>query len=92
MKYKKRTSNFLKMTIHISLRNFRFLSKIMIFDISQSTVFNLFNKTFFHCDVVHVDLSSTIIIFFEYLQNTDMIVSNFFDIFDKIKMKFNVIV
>ena len=92
MKYKNRTLSFLKSAIHMSFKNFRFLSKIMIFDNFQFAIFNLFNKKFFHYNVVHVDLSNMIIIFLKYLQNIDIIISNFFDVFDKIKIKVNVIV
>ena len=64
----------------------------MIFDIFQLTMFNLSNKIFFYCDVNQMILSNTIMIFFEYSQNIDIIVLNFFDVFDKIKITFNVIV
>ena len=84
---KKHTSKKRNISIQKSNMNFRSRSKIIVFDTFQSTIFNRFNKFFFHWIVDQIIFFMTTIFRLLNLHVTNMTTSKSSRNLNKIKMK-----
>lgn len=84
--------NLLKMKFQNLNRNFLFLFEMIIFQYFQFEISNRFNNAIVYCSTLKVILSINMMIFFVNLFVIDMTISMSSSIFDKVKVKFKIII